>query len=216
MKSTHIAVSALTAAGLVAAGVQSAAAEGLLGKRYANVMAGQLFTNDDHLEKYSDAFFAVEAKVNAPVSEHVDLAFRYGRETLEGDHGDESLDESEGVYLGSATYHFQPGNHHYNPYLRARAGLTRVKIEHTEPGHSDTTTHDEFTYAVAAGADFGLGKHAAIAPELSYHVVDDEGQFIGAVEANYWFNERFFGVAKGEYRGEHGDIGYFAGAGVHF
>ena len=201
----------LAASALLLGGVQGAAAEGLLGKRYASVLVGQVQTNDEHLEQYDDAFFAVEAKVNAPVSEHVDLAFRYGRETLEGTSHGHRLEESEGVYLGSATYHFQPHNHHYNPYLRARAGLTRIEVE----GHHNSE-EDEFTYAVAAGADLGVGEHAAVAPEVAYHVVGGEGQVIAAAEANYWFTHRVFGLAKAEYRSEHDDVGYFAGGGVRF
>ena len=175
-----IAVTALTAA-------SGAHASGLLGERYVNALVGQVHTGDEHLQDYDDTYLATEAKLNVPVAEHVDLGFRYGRESLDGSHQGTELEETEALYLGEATYHFRPENHRYNPFLRARAG-----------------------------ADLGIGEHAAIAPEVAYRWVDGDGQLLAGAEANYWLGERAFLLAKAEYRGEEGDFGYFAGGGYHF
>ena len=202
------------AIGLVAAtlAAPSAQAAGLLGERYVSALVGQVHTGDDHLQDYDDTYFALEGKVNVPVAEHVDLGFRYGRESLDGSHHGTDLEETEQVYLGEATYHFRPEDHHYNPFVRVRAGMVSTEVDEDGDSHSE----DDAAYAVAAGADLGIGEHAAVAPEVAYRVVDGDGEVIAGAEANYWLGERAFLLAKVDYRNDEGDFGYFAGAGYHF
>ena len=212
MSSSRKMAIALMASVATLAVAPQASASGLIAKRYVSAMVGQVETGDEHLEQYDDAFTAYEAKLNVPVTEHVDLGFRYGREVLEGSHGGHDLEESEDLYLGETTYHFRPHDHHYNPFLRVRAGLIQTTVEEGGTTH----TEDEAAYSFAAGADLGMGEHAAVAPEVAYRMVDGEGEWIPSLEANYWLGESAFLMAKGEYRDETEDVGYFIGGGWHF
>jgi len=202
----------LASTGLVLAAAPNAQASGLLGERYASALMGRIETGSEHLQTYSDAFLGGEARANVPVAEHVDLAFRYGRETLDGSHQGTSLEETEQVFLGEVTYHFRPHSHRLNPFLRLRGGMVRTEVEENNVSH----TRDDSAYAVAAGADLGIGEHAAITPEVAYRVVDGEGEVFAGAEANYWLGAGLFLLAKAEYRDEDGDFGYFGGFGYHF
>ncbi|HKJ71347.1 MAG TPA: outer membrane beta-barrel protein [Gammaproteobacteria bacterium] len=209
-RSTAVHLAACAALGLAAA--PGAHAEGLLGKRYASALIGQVITGDSDLRDYDQTYLALEGRVNVPVTEHVDAGLRYGRETLDGSHNGVDLKETEQTFLGEATYHMPGHSERVDPFLRARAGLVRTRTE--EDSASDTS--NDLALGVAVGADIEVGERAAVAPELAYRVVDDNGELLAGAEANYWLSERAFLLAKAEYRSDQGDVGYFAGGGFHF
>jgi hypothetical protein len=181
-------------------GAETAQARGLLGVRYGTAQVTVTRPGDSALRDIDDSVWGFMGTVNIPATDRIDFSASVSRRSFEG--GGTDIDTA--VFLGGVNVALSPLDP-VCPFIIGRIGLVD-----TDPGDTDPLI------SFGVGVQYDFTEEAALTPSLVFTHVDDYDDVILGLEANYWFNDRIFGIGGLAIGIDDEDIGLMFGAGLEF